>query len=162
MIKPVRKKSRKQSLLDTSNLIFDKKEKGKKKEQTVYVEEMMTKVVSNYDGKDDFEELFEAIERDSEPLATQEFFYPIDKDFEYDDVLTEKENLRILIKHQIFKSKLENEKFLPYKIRVHTHYGMDFTIGYLETSLEKDNTNTLIITRFYVYRIYRQQGYIAK
>ena len=116
----------------------------------------------NTDVKDDFEELFEAIERDNEPLATQEFFYPIDKDYEYDEVLTEKENLRILIKHQIFKSKLNNEKFQPFKIRVNTHYGMNFTLGYLETSLEKESPTTLIVTRFYIYRIYRQQGYLKK
>ena len=113
-------------------------------------------------NREDFNELFSAIERDNEPIATQTFFYPIDKDFEYDDILTDSENLRTLIKHQLFKAKLNTEKFVSYKIKLNVNRSIDFSIGYLETHQKKGHLSTLIVARFYIYKMYRHKGYVKR
>lgn len=141
---------------NSSTRVLSNGSRNKKIKDYVFLDEF------DPDSRDDFEELYIAIERDTESTATQEFFYPIDKDFEYDDVLNANENLRILIKHQLFKSKLNKEKFLAYKIKSSTSYAFDFTVGYIETHVEPENPSHLIVTRFYIYKIYRSRCYAKK
>lgn len=55
-----------------------------------------------------------------------------------------------------------SEKVWQYKIMVHTKYSHDYCIGYLEANLEPDNFSSLIVSRLYVYKLYRDRGYLKK
>ena len=79
---------------------------------------------------DDFDELFVAIFNDQESFFTHDFIYPIDKDYEKDEKLSQKESLRELVKDQLLKSKIRKNQFSAFKIKFSTHYSFDYTIGY--------------------------------
>jgi hypothetical protein len=117
--------------------------KSKRKEY-LFLEEF------DFANDDDFYDLFTAIKRDNESIATHEFFYPMDKDFEFDHHLPgnqklssrlseEDAQLASLLKHQLFKSKLGKENFVAYKIKANTHYSFTFSLGYIETWIDEEN-----------------------
>ena len=62
----------------------------------------------------------------------------------------------------MFKSRLNAERFVPYKIKLNVNRSLEITIGYLETQQLKGHKSTLIVSRFYIYSLYRIKGYIEK
>ena len=110
----------------------------------------------------DFEELWVALENDLESFSFQQFSHLFYKKNEENPNISLKENLRIQLKNQMFSDKLSKGKYSAFKIKFKTHYSFEYTIGYLETYFEPEEQSTIIVSKFYLYKLYNSKGYIKR
>ncbi|CAI2362344.1 unnamed protein product [Moneuplotes crassus] len=135
---------------------YEKKPSISSKKDCIYLDNF------EYNNPNDLEELCIALENESEDHYSYQFTHPIDKDFEPLKHLSPLENNRNLIQHNLFTRKLKHERFCSYKIRFSTHYSFDYTIGYLETYFEPSDSSCVMVSRLYIFKLYRSKAYVKK